>query len=205
MIRVVSESSFNVKKMLKGGGNIEKNIKATNYPDLDILPADFSYRKMDLKLDAKKRSKSRLCSLLKPLHDAYQIIVLDCPPSITLESENIFRAADYLLVPVIPTALSMETFELLNSHLSKIGFDKQRVIPFFNLVDRRRKLQKEIMAAALAEDPAFCTTAVPYCSDVEKAGTNREPAVVRSKSSRGSKAFIELWNEVSARILNPPG
>jgi len=201
--RVVSESSFNLKKMLKGGGNIEKNIKASNYPDLDILPADFSYRKMDLKLDAKKRPKSRLSSLVKPLRDAYEVIVLDCPPNITLESENIFRATDYLLVPVIPTPLSMQTYEILRKYLGKIDLDERRVIPFFNLVDRRRKLQKELIASVLQKDHNFCIAEVPYCSDVEKTGLNREPVGARSKSSRGSKAFAELWKEVSARIFNP--
>ena len=90
-------------------------MKGTDYDNLDLVPADFSYRNLDLLLDDAKKPLTRLGKLLAPHEvDDYDIVVLDCPPSISLASEAVFRAADALLVPVIPTTLSARTFDQLD-------------------------------------------------------------------------------------------
>ena len=101
--RIRPGSKFSGKKLLKGGHHIEDNIKATDFDGLDMLPADFSYRNIDIALDDCKKSHHRLAKVLRPLEEEYERIFLDCPPNITLLSENIFHAADHILVPVIPT------------------------------------------------------------------------------------------------------
>lgn len=199
--RVSSNKKYNVKKMLKGGKHIDGNIKATNYAGLDILPADFSYRKMDLKLDDEKHSKSRLSTLLGPLSHEYATIVLDCPPNITLESENVFRAADFLLVPTIPSALSMHTYETLLTYLARMEFDPDHVLPFFNLVDRRRRLHKEVIEQLRDSRAPFLSTEVPYSADVEKMGAAREPVVAGLRSSRAAVAFNSLWTELEPIVF----
>ena len=88
-------------------------IKGTDHERLDLLPADFSYRHMDLALDATKRPTRRSARLLAPLAAEYDYVFLDCPPSISLVSESVFEAADALLVPLIPATLSSRTFEQL--------------------------------------------------------------------------------------------
>ncbi|MDX9835850.1 MAG: AAA family ATPase, partial [Desulfobulbus sp.] len=97
--RIRPGNKFSGKKLLKGGHHIEKNIKATDFAGLDMLPADFSYRNIDLALDDCKESHQRLAKVLRPLQKEYEHIFLDCPPNITLLSENIFQVADYILVP----------------------------------------------------------------------------------------------------------
>ncbi|MCW9078425.1 MAG: AAA family ATPase, partial [Gammaproteobacteria bacterium] len=91
-------------KLLRGKGGLDDVVKGSDYPNLDLLPADFSYRNMDLVLGENKKPTMRLLRLLRPLSEMYDLVVLDCPPSISLVSENIFRAADALLLPTIPNA-----------------------------------------------------------------------------------------------------
>ena len=108
---------FRVKPRVKGGGRglvsghrpVEDAVKATDFDNLDLLPADFSYRNMDLELDDAKKRTGRLDQLLSGVADDYDIAFLDCPPSVSLVSENVLRAADVLLVPLIPATLSLRT------------------------------------------------------------------------------------------------
>ena len=106
---------FRIRPRVKGGGkalirgtrSIDDAIKATDFDRLDLLPADFTYRNLDLVLDAAKKPARRLGSLLAPLSAEYDVVFLDCPPGISLLSESVLHAADTLLVPLIPTTLSV--------------------------------------------------------------------------------------------------
>ncbi len=112
---------FRVRPRVKGGGHalvtrkrpLEAALKATDFDNLDLLPADFSYRNMDLDLDDTKKRTRRLGQLLHTVADEYDVVFLDCPPSISLVSENVLHAADTLLVPLIPATLSLRTFDQL--------------------------------------------------------------------------------------------
>ena len=101
------------RKLLRGASPTMALIKGTDHVGLDLLPADFSYRHMDLALERFKHPTRRLRRVLAPLRDEYEYIFLDCPPSISLVSESVFEAADALLVPIIPATLSSRTFEQL--------------------------------------------------------------------------------------------
>ena len=102
------------KALLRGKSPVADLIKPTAYANLELLPADFSYRHMDLELSEKKRPGKQLRKLLEPLEADYDTVFLDCPPGLTLTSESMFGAVDALLIPVIPAALSLRTLELLS-------------------------------------------------------------------------------------------
>ena len=117
------------KKLLRGRRSLSRHIRATDYDGLDVLPADFSYRHLDLVID-DSRSSQRLARRLSPLTEQYEYVFLDCAPSISRVSEAVFAAADALVVPTIPTTLSVRTLEQLTHHLRKQEFSVS-VLPFF--------------------------------------------------------------------------
>jgi cellulose biosynthesis protein BcsQ len=123
-------------KLLRGKGGLDDVVKGSDYPNLDLLPADFSYRNMDLVLGENKKPTMRLLRLLRPLSEMYDLVVLDCPPSISLVSENIFRAADALLLPTIPTTLSLRTMQQLLDFMEGHKLTTP-VYAFYSMVDRR--------------------------------------------------------------------
>ena len=92
-----------VEGLLGGEQRLHKRIKGSDFENLDLLPADLSYRHFDLAFDDMKKRRSRLRKMLSPLGAHYDFVFLDCPPNLTLLAENVFRAADALLVPLIPT------------------------------------------------------------------------------------------------------
>ncbi|MBE0617965.1 MAG: ParA family protein, partial [Proteobacteria bacterium] len=163
---------------------------------LDLLPADFSYRHMDIVLDQAKKPSRRLAKLLAPLASEYDYAFLDCPPSISLTSEAVFGASDALLVPIIPTTLSLRTLEQILAFREREGLGKVAVLPFFSLVDRRKRLHRDILEALAAERPELLRAQVPYASAVERMGTRREPLAEYAPRSAPVRAFAALWQEI---------
>ena len=197
-----------IKPKVKGGGkrllkgDLDSHIKATDYPGLDVLPADFSNRNMDLLLDQAKRPERGLHKQLKPLADAYDFVFLDCPPSISLVSESIFYAAQTLLVPVIPTPLSLRTLTQLADFSADERFKALRIRPFFSMLDRRRRLHRELLQSAPRDWPDFLTVPIPYASDVERMATGRRPLAELAPHGRATRAYAELWRELALASQN---
>jgi len=200
---------FRVKPKVKGGGRallerskaLDDAIKGTDFDRLDLLPADFSYRNMDLLLEETKHPHKRLGRLLKPLADDYDLVVLDCPPSISLMSENIFRAAHALLVPLIPTTLSARTLGQLDDFLAREGLDGQvKLLPFFSMAEAGKTLQQEVMRELPGQYGGFLETIVPKAAEVERMGLRRMPLPAYAPSHAATRAFHELWREVEARL-----
>lgn len=175
-------------------------IKGTDYENLDLVPADFSYRNMDLLLDEEKKPKQRVEKLLKPLADAYDYVFLDCPPGITLLSENVFMAADVLLVPLIPTTLSLRTLDQLLQFCREEGLDDFSILPFFTLVDMRKVLHRRIVAELPKRVPSVLTNFIPYSSEVEQMGLRRAPVNIFAGHSRSAKSYEEMWSEIKIRL-----
>lgn len=186
------------KRVLKG--DLGKRLKATEYAGLDLLPADFSYRNMDLLLDDSKKPERSLHKQLKTLSDDYDFTFLDCPPSISLVSEGVFYAADLLLVPIIPAALSLRTLHQLAEFSAAPKFRTTRVIPFFSMLDRRRRLHREVLDRAPDDWPELLTTPIPYASEVEHMASERAPLPVFAPRSRSALAFAALWRELGERL-----
>lgn len=203
---------FRVKPKIKGGGkglvnkkhHTEDLIKGTDYPLLDLLPADFSYRHLDIHLDGKNKPTRALHKILKPLQSDYDYVFLDCPPSISLVSEAVFEASDYLLVPIIPTVLSLRTLEQLMTFGREKALAPLRILPFFSMVDRRKNLHLEITASLPRDIPTLLSSQIPYASDVEKMGIHRAALGSFAGRSRAALAYEALWTEIQQRIAGPP-
>ncbi|MEN8131349.1 MAG: AAA family ATPase [Pseudomonadota bacterium] len=189
------------KDLLRGKREIDDLIKGTDYENLDLLPADFSYRNMDLVLDEAKKPTRRLRKLLKPLEDEYDHVFLDCPPSISLVSENVFQAADALLVPIIPTTLSLRTLTQLNRFLEHNSLNNLTLLPFFSMVDRRKTLHREVVEQLPKERPELLSSPIPNASDVERMGLRREAVAAFAHTSIATQAYEALWEEIKGRMF----
>ena len=165
------------------------------------MPADFSYRNLDLVLDDADRPTRAIRQVLRNVRDEYELTILDCAPSISLVSENVFAVADALLVPLIPTTLSMRTFEQLRGFLADEGLDDRvTVLGFFSMAEPRKRLHRELMDECRAAHPDLLETVIPSASDVERMGVHRLPVGAFARSSRAATAYASLWSEVSDRL-----
>ena len=164
---------------------------------MDLLPADFSYRHLDL---APRRHQAadpptEPGARRRSSRD-YDYIFLDCPPSISLVSESVFKAADTLLVPVLPATLSARMLD----YIAEVAGDQVTRLPFFSMVDARKRMHRDVMEEFRAERPEMLHTVVPLAADVERMGIARAPLEEFAPHGRAAEAFRNLWAEVSGRL-----
>jgi chromosome partitioning protein len=203
---------FRVKPKLKGGGGrlvslkseVDDLIKGTDYRDLDLLPADFSYRHMDLALDNFKHPTRRLARVLEPLRAEYEYIFLDCPPSISLVSESVFEAADALLVPIIPATLSSRTFDQLAELVATVrdgGRGGPQILAFFSMVEVRKSLHREVMGRVRRTHPGLMLgAAIPAADEIERMGEARTVVEELAPGSRAAISYAALWWDIRRRL-----
>jgi chromosome partitioning protein len=195
---------FRVRPRVKGGGHalvtgkrpLEDAIRSTDFGDLDLLPADFSYRNMDLELDDAKKRTRRLRQLVGSIPDVYDVVVLDCPPSISLMSENVLHAADTLLVPLIPATLSLRTFDQLTSFVAETDKPRPELVAFFSMVDRRKRLHRDVIDSIPRDGARVASTEIPALSIIEQMAERRSPVTAFAPTSRAAQCYQQLWSEV---------
>lgn len=199
--RVKEIKQKNWKSLFAPKSNLLENIKASDYEHLHILPASLSYRNLDITFSTMKRSSTRLAKAIASLKKEYDLVFLDCPPGISLVSENVFNAADVILVPVIPTELSVRTFEQLLNFLEHENDAKKKVWPFFSMVQSNNRMHRETMERMKRKYPLFLDNIIPLSADIERMGENRQPVLEDKDSKRGAPAYRMFWAEVSEILL----
>jgi chromosome partitioning protein len=199
LLRIKPKVKGGGRRLVHGKSDPAALLKGTDHERLDLLPADFSYRNMDLALDATKRPTRRLARLLAPFAGEYDYVFLDCPPAISLASESVFGAADVLLVPLVPSPLSLRTFEQLRRFVADEVPEPPRILAFFSMTDGRRRLHQDVIDELSGSDGVL-RTAIPSASDVERMAVERRVLADFAPHGRAGRAYVELWEELRARI-----
>jgi cellulose biosynthesis protein BcsQ len=188
-----------IRKLMGRESPLAEAAKPTDFENLDLVSADTSAKSTDILIEESGRSKKRLKSLLAPLGSDYDVVFLDCPPGLSALSENIFNAADIVLMPVIPTTLSIRTYGMVRDYFKEKGIELSRMMCFFTMVDLRKKMHLETMEE-LYRDKRFFENYIPYLSDVEKMGVHRAPIGAFARSSYAARCYEDLWEEIREGI-----
>ena len=177
-----------------------KSIRASDFEHLDLLPANRDFRDFDIFLSRMKNSRSRLKKALQSVNHDYDLILLDCPPNISRLSENVFKVADRIVVPVIPTTLSERTLEQLYEFFDQENLKKKKIVPVFSMVQKNKKLHQETMARLKKNHRRFLIHTIPFSSDIEKMGIHRAPALAYAGRRSAAWAYEEIWAELDQLI-----
>lgn len=197
--------ALGARRLAKGKAVLADALQAGVRPGLDMLPASFSYRHLDLRLEAEGKAGKAIGRLLEPLAADYDVCFIDCAPSISVVSESVFRAADALLVPVLPNALSLQALEQFVQALRDTLPQPPAVWPFFNLVDRRKSLHRAMLDNDLPLLADRFSTAIPYAAAIERMAEERAPVADFAPRSAAAQAFGALWAELRGRFVAPWG
>jgi len=188
------------KKIWTNELNLLDAVQSSPYENLSVIPADLSARNADILLNDMKQSKKKLASLLTSLKKSFDIVILDCPPGISILHENIVNAADWVLMPNIPTTLSIRSYETVSNYFKENGLDTSTIKCFFSMVDHRKNLHHETMQQ-FYRDKIFFKNYVPYLSDVEKMGIHQAPLETYAASSYAAQCYRDLWKEIKKNCL----
>lgn len=195
-LRIRPELPGGVDTVLKK--RVTRGIKATDYPGLDLLPADFTHRNLDLVLDRRRKRRKSLARVVDRFAADFDMVFVDCPPGISLVSENVFRSADVLLNPVIPSTLSLRTLQQLADFLRESGPRGARLLNYFSMADRRRRMHRDVMETLARERADVLDTAIPDSSVVERMGVERRPVGDFAPRSTAAAAYRRLFEELEA-------
>ena len=172
----------------------ERLIEKTAIEGLDLLPADISLRGLDGFLTSLGKKK-RLAKLVEGISGHYDRIFLDCPPGLTEISEQMMRAADIIIVPVIPSPLSQRALNEVVAHLKEHHKGHAPLLPVFSMVDRRRNLHIAATSAH-ADWPR-----IPMASAVEQMAIHRAPVGVFAHRSPAGEAFHMLSGAIERKLV----
>ncbi len=214
LLRIKPKIKGGGKSLIRGRSELERLVRGSDFEGLDILPADASYRHMDLHLARTKRPTQQLARVLAPLRHDYDLIILDCPPSLSLVSESVFRAAATLIVPMIPAPLPARTLDQLEQFLGDGGSDilkrraakpakghpRPRTLAFFTMVDKRRRLHRDILEQLVGSRPEVLFTTVPSTTALELMGVKRSPLEDFQPRSPAAQSYRDLWQEINTKL-----
>ena len=167
---------------------VAKQARPTAYRHLDLIAADASLRGLD-QLFHDLDKKKRLAKLLGELA-GYDRVILDCPPGLTETADQVMRAADLIVIPVIPSPLSTRAYDAVVQHLG----GRTALLPVHVMVDKRRALHTE----ALARHPDW--PVIPMASGIESMAVRRAPVGVFAPRSAAAQAFAELWRRIEHNL-----
>lgn len=205
-LRVKPSKRLENETFFEDAGRVSKAIRGSDFDNLDILPANMTFRDFDLFLLGMKNSRSRLKKSLEAAGSDYDVIVLDCPPNISMLSENVFVASDLIVVPVIPTTLSERTFEQLIDFVEEQDDTKKKskrgkIVGFFSMVQAQKSLHKDTMARMREVYPdRFLSAVLPFSTDVERMGVHRAPVAAFAPTRPAARAYQEIFEELQGKI-----
>jgi chromosome partitioning protein len=187
------------RKSLESGQVLATAIKGTDFDGLDLLPADFAYRKLDRLLGDFKKPRRVMADLLRALGRDYDVILLDCPPGFSLLIEAVFATSDLIVVPTIPTVLSLRTLAWLIKWADRR--DRMAALAaFLSMVDRRKTIHRRACQWATLHPEIFLAGQIPYASVVEQMAVRRMPLPAFASDDPAALAFRSIWTELQQRL-----
>lgn len=184
-----------VREILRGG-DISPWVLSTNTDDLWLIPADPSLRDLDRHLEDLDGAERLHAALRRG--PRYDVVILDCPPSVSLTAAAVLQAADLVVVPLTAGPLAWSAFADLFAQIDAMDGDtRPQLLAFLTMVDRRKRLHRDLVDEQ--EPPeGFSSVMVPTDSRVERMALDPDP-LRAVRSGRAGDAYGRLWEDVFAR------
>jgi chromosome partitioning protein len=171
-------------------------------PGVDVVPAHRRLVDIETTLVGEIKREAFLRRALKGCIDAYDIVLLDCPPNLGLLTVNALCAADEAVVPIdMKSVDALAGAEELIATALALEEDGPRVTALVrNRVEgshgRRRQVYSAIDQALAELQLPVARTLIPARDDFEKAAIMQEPLVLWRPDHAGSLAFLSLAAEL---------
>lgn len=195
-------------RVLLGEGGLLEKIKPTLFERLEVVPAEVDLCAADLELARLENHLQRLAQSLRPVIDSqrFDLLLIDCPPSLGILTLNAFTASDGILVPLQCEYYALEGISMMNRVLGQLrdaGVNPRLEIfgVAMTMFDGRTKLSNEVVGEVrnLLGAKVF-ETMIPRTTKLAEAPSFGKPIIYYDKYSSGAAAYELLAQEVLARI-----
>ncbi|HVL80347.1 MAG TPA: ParA family protein [Actinomycetota bacterium] len=195
-----------VYDVIVAGAEARSFIRRSEHPNLDVLPSSIDLAGAELELVSALARETKLRSALERLSDDYDVIFIDCPPSLGLLTVNALTASEMVLVPIQCEYYALEGLTQLirNVDLVRGGLNPTLEVGaiVLTMYDARTKLSEQVAEEVRSYfgDRVF-DTVIPRSVRLSEAPSYGQPAVTFDPSSRGSMAYRWLADEFDARFF----
>ena len=195
----------NIYQVVVGQVAAASAVQSTIFPNLYLIPGSLDVAGLSLELVNENNREFFLKTVLEPLDTDFDFILLDCPPSLGLETMNALAWADHVLIPLQCEYLAMEGLNLMMRTISGV---KKTLNPdlrilgiLFTMYSKRALLSRQVVEdiSEFFSDLVF-KTIIPRTVRLSEAPSHGLPINYYDRSNIGAKAFNELAKEVLSRV-----
>ncbi|HEY4416033.1 MAG TPA: ParA family protein [Verrucomicrobiae bacterium] len=195
-------------RVLLGEGDLTDKIKSTAFERLEIIPSEVDMCAADIELARMENHLQRLTQALQPILAAarFDVVLIDCPPSLGILTLNAFIACDGILVPLQCEYYALEGISMMTRVLGQLretGLNPRLDIfgVAMTMFDGRTKLSNEVSAEVRNQLGAkVFETAIPRTTRLAEAPSFGQPIIYYDKYSSGAAAYELLAQEVLVRL-----
>lgn len=194
-----------VYELLLGTAEFAQCMQRSEKGGFDILPANRELAGAEVELVGMEKRDRRLRDALTPVLSAYDYVLIDCPPSLSMLTLNALCAADGVIIPMQCEYYALEGLTDLIASVKRVHAAKNRGLRIVTLLrvmfDARITLQQQVSSQLEQHfgDKVF-KTIIPRNVRLAEAPSYGLPGVVYDKSSKGAKAYIACAKELIARM-----
>ena len=193
-----------IYELLSGSASIEEVVRDTGMPGLSVIPASIDLSGAAVELIQEEDRDFYLKNSLAPIRNAYDYILIDCPPSLGVLTLNGLTAADAALIPMQCEYFAMEGLSLLLQTIRRIQKNLNPNLGiggiFFTMYDQRTKLAQEVVkqVSAYFRESVF-KTIIPRNIRLSEAPSHGLAINQYDPSCLGARAYKNLTGEVLER------
>lgn len=171
----------------------------------DVLPSSADLAGAAVELISMEAPNQRLAKALAPVKDEYDLIFIDCPPSLEMLTLNALAAADGILVPVQCEYYALEGLSDLMATLRMV---KKRINPSLDIFgvaltmfDGRTNFSTQVAQEVRRHFPGkVYATVIPRNIRLAEAPSHGLPVTVYDRSSRGAQAYKAMAEEIKKKL-----
>jgi chromosome partitioning protein len=197
---------------LLGQGSLLEKIQATAFERLAVIPGEVDLCGADIELPRADHHLERVARALRPVLESerFDIVLVDCPPSLGILTLNAFTAADGVLVPLQCEYYALEGISMLNRVMGQLhdkGVNPRLELTgvVMTMYDSRTRLGQQVVGEVREHfgDRVF-ETMIPRSTRLAEAPSFGKPIIHYDKYSSGAAAYELLAQEVLARLEKAP-
>jgi chromosome partitioning protein len=190
--------------VLLGQCGLDEVVRATDVPGLSLAPSNTQLVGAEIELVSELARETRLKKAIARIHDQFDVVLLDCPPSLNLLTVNALTASDGVLIPLQCEYYALEglshllkTVDLVRGSLNeRLNLDGILLTMF----DARNNLSHQVVEEVRQHFPGqICQTVIPRNVRLSEAPSHGKPGILYDVGSRGVQAYIALAEELLER------
>jgi len=180
-------------------------IRGVQFAHLDLVPATPDLAGAEIELIEHDRRQLAMRDAIAPIRDRYDVVLIDCPPSLGLITINMLAAADAILIPVQCEYYALEGLsQLLNTvHMIQRSVNPALAIDgvLLTMYDARLNLSRQVAADAREYfGPKVFNAVVPRNVRLAEAPSFGKPIIFYDVSSAGAQAYMHVARELLERL-----